>query len=630
MTDFIAIANVDAVSHATALRPGRAWERPVVDRIRWKRPFGLPRWAVGVLGGLLLGQAVLRGFLAHRGYFYGDDFDLLFKAQVAGPVIDGLQYSGHTMPLPLAVSGWFGRTFHANWEVAAVLLVLGQVAASLAVIRALVVLAAPSAAAVVAGAAVYLASPFTVASSTWVSAALNSLPLHAALATAVAESVAFVRTRRRRHAVVALGALAFGLACSEKALIIVPAAVGAALLFLTVRGGRGAVRRAVRSGRFLWAGFAGMAAIWGAVVVATTDYPAEFPAGRRFGQTVDGLVHAFAHTVVPGVAGGPWRWVRMGTAVPWVEVTRPQFLAGVAVALIVGAVTVWLVRRGWLLWAAALIVYPVLSLAPVYWSRAGETTTVLFALSNRAQSDIAVVWALLVAIGVGAYARGRRGRTGRARVRDGVAGSAVVLLVAVSMVGGAVSTVQFSRIWDLDPTGDYAARLEATLASARGSGGVLLDQRIDSEMLRTAPDLETGLRGLYGDGAPRVARSTDYANLATIGTDGALVQAGLEVAAPAFVTSTTLAGTTTIELPQPLFDWQWVVVLTTHLTRPADITAELESGTPTTVSVPAGRSQSTAFLIEGGGSELRLTTTSPAPIGTLMSAMVGKVRDGRG
>src|ERR1700733_1225363 len=213
----------------------------------------IPR--VGLVAGLLVVVAlVVRAVLAFRGYFYWDDLILTGRAGTqnifsASYLFD--DHDGHVMPAAFLSAGAITRLAPLNWVGPAISLVVGQLVASLALLRALHV---------ILGWRPVLLIPLTFALFTplgipgyaWWAAALNSLPMLAALAWVCADAILLVRTGNQRYA--ATGVLAYlgGLLFFEKAAVIPFVAFAVAALLCHVQSDRSAIWTVWRAGIRLW------------------------------------------------------------------------------------------------------------------------------------------------------------------------------------------------------------------------------------------------------------------------------------------------------------------------------------------------------------------------------------------
>src|SRR5436305_12704291 len=171
---------------------------------------------------LIAVQLVVRAVLAWQGYFYWDDLILTGRAgtqALLSPSFLFDDHDGHVMPAAFLVSGAITRISPLNWIGPAISLVVLQLLASLALLRALYVMLRWRPALLVA-LTFALFTPLGVPAFAWWAAALNSLPMLAALAWVLPDAILLVRTGSQRYAIT--GALAYfgGLLFFEKAAVI--------------------------------------------------------------------------------------------------------------------------------------------------------------------------------------------------------------------------------------------------------------------------------------------------------------------------------------------------------------------------------------------------------------------------
>ena len=195
-------------------------------------------WVARTAAALIAVQLVVRAVLAFRGYFYWDDLILTGRAgtqDLLSPAYLFDDHDGHVMPGAFLVAGGITRLAPLNWIGPAISLVVLQLLASLALLRALhvilgwrPVLLLPLTFA--------LFTPLGVPAFAWWAAALNSLPMLAALAWVCADAVLLVRTGNQRYAVTGLLVYFGGLLFFEKAAVIPFVAFTIAALYAHVSG----------------------------------------------------------------------------------------------------------------------------------------------------------------------------------------------------------------------------------------------------------------------------------------------------------------------------------------------------------------------------------------------------------
>ena len=435
-------------------------------------------WVVRTAAALIVAQLAIRGVLAFGGYFYWDDLILIGRAGTQNLLSPGYlfdDHDGHVMPGAFLVAGGITRLAPLNWIGPAISLVVFQLLASLSLLRALHV---------ILGWRPVLLLPLTFALFTplgvpgfaWWAAALNSLPMLAAMAWVCGDAILLVRTGKRRYAVTALAVYVGGLLFFEKAAVIPFVAFTiVALLFHVTRDGSPIEvwRRGIR----LWVPALVVTAAWVAVYLVVVDQQ------RWSGDltmTWDLLSRSVTHGIVPGLVGGPWDWQRWAPASPWgVPPVAVMVLGWLALAVVV-VVTVKRKQRIGVVWLAALG-YAVACQIPIYLMRSSRFTALELAQTLRYLPDLVVVLALLAAVGLCAPNRTGSQWLDSSRWRTAVIYSLTTAFVASSLY----SSATFLTSWRDNPAQSYLRNAQAGLADAnRASNAPMLDQEVDPMVLQ--------------------------------------------------------------------------------------------------------------------------------------------------
>ena len=422
-------------------------------------------------------QLVLRAVLAFGGYFYWDDLILIGRAgtqTLLSPTYLFDDHDGHVMPGAFMVAGGITRLAPLNWFWPALSLVLLQLLASLALLRALhtilgwrPVLLIPLTFA--------LFTPLGVPAFAWWAAGLNALPMIAAMAWVSADAVLLVRTGDRRYAVTGTVVFLIGLLFFEKAAVIPFVAVAVTVLLAYVRGEQ--VRTVWQRGRPLWVATAAVTVAWIGVYLLVVDQQRW---SFDLGMTWELLSRSVTHGIVPGLVGGPWEWQRWAPASPWAIPSAVVMVLGWLVLGAVVAVSFIRKQRIGPVWAAAAG-YAIACQVPIYLMRSSQFTALELAQTLRYLPDLVVVLALLMAVGLCAPNRADSGRLDASRART----VAVVTAVALFAASSGYSTVTFLRSWRDNPTRNYLETAEAALAQANSvSQAPMLDQEVDPLILQ--------------------------------------------------------------------------------------------------------------------------------------------------
>src|ERR1700748_1468341 len=175
-----------------------------------------------VAAALVAAQLVVRAILAFRGYYYWDDLILVGKAGTHGLLSPSYlfdDHDGHVMPAAFLVAGAITRLAPLNWVGPAISLVVLQLLASLALVRSLYVILGWRPVLLVP-LTFALFTPLGVPGFAWWAAALDSLPMLAALAWVCADAILLVRTGNQRYAGTGVLVYLGGLLFFEKAAVI--------------------------------------------------------------------------------------------------------------------------------------------------------------------------------------------------------------------------------------------------------------------------------------------------------------------------------------------------------------------------------------------------------------------------
>jgi hypothetical protein len=483
----------------------------------------MPRVAVAAVTLIVL-QLGIRAVLAFDGYFYWDDLILIGKAgthNLLSPAYLFDDHDGHVMPAAFLVAGVITRLAPLVWTWPAISLVVLQLLASLALLRALhiilgwrPVLLIPLTFA--------LFTPLAVPGFAWWAAALNSLPMLAALSWVCGDAVLLVRTGKQRYALTGMLAYFGGLLFFEKAAVIPFVAFAVATLVWHVRhdGAFGASLLAVwRAGVRLWVGALALTVAWVAIYLAVVNQQRW---SSDLSMTGELLLRSITHGIVPGLAGGPWHWDRWAPASPWA--TPGPVVRALGWLVLASVLAVSLVRKARIgpVWLTA-VGYAVACQVPIYLMRSSKQTALELAQTLRYLPDLVVVLALLAAVALSAPNRpaGPR-RLDASPKRAAVTGGLAALFAASSLY----STATFLTSWRDNPAQPYLQNARAGLAAAHASSDApLLDQEVDPLVLQrvAAPEnMASHMFALLRD-RPEFASATTQ--LRMLDSSGRLVKA---------------------------------------------------------------------------------------------------------
>lgn len=471
-------------------------------------------WVARTAAALIAVQLVIRAVLAFRGYFYWDDLILTGRAGTQGLLSSGYlfdDHDGHVMPGAFLVAGGITRIAPLNWIGPAISLVVMQLLASLALLRALHVILGWRPVLLVP-LTFALFTPLGVPAFAWWAAALNSLPMLAALAWVCGDAVLLVRTGKQRYAVTGLLVFFGGLLFFEKAAVIPFVAFTIAALYAHVTSS-GSVVEVWRRGIRLWVASLAVTAAWVGVYLVVVDQ-------KRWSfdlaMTWDLLSRSVTHGIVPGLVGGPWDWQRWAPASPWATPPLAVMVLGWVALAVVVAVSFLRKERIGVVWLTA-VGYAVACQIPIYLMRSSRFTALELAQTLRYLPDLVVVLALLAAVGLCAPNRERSGWLDASRGRTGVIACCVVVFVGSSLF----STATFLASWRDNPAQPYLQNARAGLAAAHtASDAPMLDQEVDPLVLQRVAwpeNLASHMFALLPDRPEFASATTDLRMLAVQG-----------------------------------------------------------------------------------------------------------------
>ncbi|MGV0040936.1 hypothetical protein [Mycobacterium colombiense] len=442
-----------------------------------------PPYIATAAAALIAVQLAVRAVLAFGGYFYWDDLILIGKAgthNLLAPSYLFDDHDGHVMPGAFLLAGTIIRLAPLDWTWPAVSLLVLQLLASLALLRALHVILGWRPVLLIP-LAFALFTPLGVPGFAWWAAALNSLPMLAALAWVCADAILLVRTGKQRYVVTGVLVYFGGLLFFEKAAVIPFVAFAVAALLCHVTGDRSlasALATVWRAGLRLWIAALALTAAWVALYLAVVNQQRW---SSDLGMTGQLLLRSITHGIVPGLAGGPWHWDRWAPASPWATPPPPVMALGWLVLAAILAVSLVRKERIAPVWVIA-VGYAVACQVPIYLMRSSKQTALELAQTLRYLPDLVVVLALLAAVALCAPNRRTAPRwLDASPKRTAVAAVLAALFVASSLY----STATFLTSWRDNPAQPYLRNARAALAQAHAaSDAPLLDQEVDPLVLQ--------------------------------------------------------------------------------------------------------------------------------------------------
>jgi hypothetical protein len=588
----------------------------------------VPRVAV-VAAALVTVQLGIRTVLAFGGYFYWDDLILIGKAGTQGLLSPSYlfdDHDGHVMPGAFLIAGALIRLAPLDWTGPAISLVVLQLLASLALLRALYVILGWRPVLLIP-LTFALFTPLAVPGFAWWAAALNSLPMLAALAWVCADAILLVRTGNQRYA--ATGVLVYfgGLLFFEKAAVIPFVAFAVAALLRHVHGDGAALRTALRTvwraGIRLWTASLALTIGWVALYLAVVNQQRW---SSDLSMTWELLSRSVTHGIVPGLAGGPWKWERWAPSSPWA--TPPPLVMALGWLVLIGTLAVSLVRkqRIGLVWLTAAG-YAVACQVPIYLMRSSKMTALELAQTLRYLPDLVVVLALLAAVGFSAPNRPVAARWPDASPKRTVLTVGLAVLFAASSL---YSTATFLTSWRDNPAQPYLQHARAGLAAAHAaSNAPLLDQEVDPLVLQRVAWPENLASHMFALLRDRPEFATATTQLRMLNNSGQLIDARVTWVRTIVPGPTPQCGyfaqpdkPARLILDGPLLPAEWTVELNYLANSDGSMTLSLTQGPDVKVPVHPGLNRVYARL-PGAGDAITVQANTTALALCLASGPVG-------
>lgn len=573
---------------------------------------------------LITVQLLIRSVLAFGGDFYWDDLILVGRAGTQGLL--SAQYlfddhDGHVMPGAFLVAGAITRLAPLEWIGPAISLLVLQLLASAALLRALQVILGWRPV-LLAPLTFALFTPLTVPGFAWWAAGLNSLPMLASLAWVCADAILLVRTGNRRYAVSGVLVYVGGLLFFEKSAVIPFVAFTVAALLAWVTGA--SVAQVWRRGFRLWLGLLAVTAAWIGVYLVVVDQQRW---SLDLGMTWDLLWRSVTHGIVPGLAGGPWDWQRWAPASPWATPPVTVMVLGWLVLAAVLAVSLVRKERIGPVWLAA-VGYALACQVPIYLMRSSQFTALELAQTLRYLPDLVVVLALL-----GAVACCAPNRASSRRLDASPGRSVVVIVVAAAFVGSSLySTMTFLRVWQDSPVPGYLDNARTGLASVDPLAAPLLDQEVDPMIMQrvAAPEnLASHMFALLPDRPEFSSATTELRVLDSTGRlrDALVTWVRTIVPGPApncgYLVQTE-DSEVVMPLDGPLLPADWTAEINYLANSEGSLTMSLTEGVPVKVPVHPGLNR--VFVrLSGAGDAIRVSANTAALSVCIASGPIGFV-----
>ncbi|AVT29901.1 hypothetical protein C6361_10800 [Plantactinospora sp. BC1] len=452
---------------------------------------------------LITASVLWRASITTRGYLTSDDFPIIGQADAGGLSPEHLfgLYNNHFMPAARLLTWATHRLTEYEYWPYATLMVIGQVAVSIAFYR-LLRLLLPAGWAMLLPLCLFVFNPLTLEDSAWWAVAINLLPMQLAMIVAIGAQVRYLRTGRPRHLVTLGASVVVALLFFEKALLVVAAVFLLTLCLYAPGGPLRAVLTTIRRWWPAWLVLGGISVVYLAGYLSMSTSTLREPVSAAEVSTF--LQQFYGQSLPTGLVGGPWTWLDASDGPAVVALTpTAQVVSWVVVAAFVGC-TLWLRRavavRAWTL----LLLYSALGAGLIGATRLGSGFSGVAGLVPRYFGDVLLVAALCVGVALCGLRRTEPAEavqpaestqpaeavqparavqpaeaTEPAPIRRHPQAFATALAVGlVLLVGSSVySGVDFGTDWQSKAGRDYLNTARADLAAAE-PGTVFMDQPV--------------------------------------------------------------------------------------------------------------------------------------------------------
>lgn len=352
---------------------------------------------------VILASLVWKAEFISQFYFRQDDFKIYDMARSSGLSWSFLTQgdSGHLFPGVFAVTWILARVAFYNWPAATAVNLIFIAAASLAAWRLLRTLFG-NRIEIVIPLILYVAAAIGFENyALWI-AAVESVPMQLALFAALTAHVRFIQTGRYRHAAVAFGWLAFGLFFDEKAAVIPLVLFAVTAGFLSPDGRLlTAVRTAAVRWWRVWAGYVVLLAVYVVILLtsglSTSSTKPVLPSAGAVGTFA---WHLISQNALPGMLGGPWRWLPNGNT-GFAYAAPPALLMWVSLLVVSGLILAMVAtrRKSWRAWAILAGWIVLADMLPVVLGRLQfPISAALLGTETRYVSDSAAILAIVIGL----------------------------------------------------------------------------------------------------------------------------------------------------------------------------------------------------------------------------------------
>lgn len=558
------------------------------------------------LGGLLIVQVLVAGWVAGHSFFFADDFFYGSILAVDSLTKDMLVRSwfGHLVPGFIALDWAFYRVFGANWTAATLVIIAVQLWTTVALVRLLTALRGRAWTNLVAGTTVALSLALTTQSLWWGAVLTNVVPLAASI-SALGCFVRWVRRARLSHLLAM--ALMFGVAVAfyEKS-VLTAAYIG--LLSLLVLDAGLPWRERARTTLERWPAWLLLGLIAGAdlAVYLTGDYLVEAGPSPSPRELVAFLGKSFTEGLVPSLFGFLPSSLTGGTGLAVVLLTNVVVLgfAGWTSLHSRRALGAWLFFAAGFVLNQAVLGRGRLSLLGV------DMGTLL-----RYQLENVVLFSVAVAVALPVLLRGlqRPGPAARRRRWTAIAvASSTLACLALPWWQGVRSEISVSAG---TATRSFVENLRTSYSAQQARTpelGFLAGETVPGWVVYTQMAPFNRLDRVFPQLLPAAPFTSGAEQILTVSDDGSVVPASFIASVEVPIAAECLTGsgeqaTRTVQLPTALPEGEWFLRLGYRSHQGGTVTVTVDNDRP--------------------GTDLRMATeTHPVDVGsTQLLAVAGSV-----
>jgi len=577
------------------------------------------------------------GQLAHS-YFQQNDFALLYRAAASKLSMAYLltPVSGHLAPGGRAIIWLEARAGLYNWDVASAVTLLMLALAGLALLRALRTLFGARPAILVLF-AMYLVTPLVVPVLTWWSATLGWLPLQIATFMAVNAHIRYVRTNQLRHAVATACWVAAGALFLDKGVLTPLLLLALTSGFLLPGNWASSLRAALGRHRRAWLAYLAVMVAYLGLAWFRLSGSGVVPRPMAAGAGLSFAASVVRIGLVPGLLGGPWRWLSTGS---YAEAVQTDVLTDLSWLLAAAAVvaSVWFSRRAWRAWFILIAWVAIADILPVLagWYGAVVTPPLTADLSYLADS----VPVIVICAGLAFWPAAGAESPYRATLPSGATRTMITLnAAAVILISSLWSAHAYERATTDAPARSYIATARLALGQVP-AGAEIVSAPVPAAVMNGAFfGNASNTAAVLGPLAPRSARvrwTTSPAGvvpqLMIFDGDGRLwpaIVVGVSAAAPPARSGCWRLGPRPVRIPlqHRLYRWPWFAEF--GYTGPATTVAVRFAGTSHSIThdiaIAAGHHDVLAPAL-GAGSAVTVENLGYAQPGCLTYLTMGTLQ----